>query len=81
MSLAKLLTRQIVRGELPVEEAQQILLASARRKDGPNTLAQIIGHAIESALQRNDHNVYWAAKELHVSKDTIYRWLRRVNPV
>lgn len=83
MSIGKLLTRQITHHDMPVEQAQNLLLENARKearkalhaKETHKTLAQINGDAIKSALDRNDHNVGRAAKELDVSKNTIYRWL------
>jgi transcriptional regulator with PAS, ATPase and Fis domain len=76
LSLAKLLTRQIIHDDLPVEEAQKLLLASALKKETPGTLAQIKRDAIQSALQRNDGNVRRAAKDLGIGVTSMYRWMR-----
>lgn len=82
MSHVDYLTVQILRGEITVEQARDILLdyhyRNARKPavHSPETLAQIEDHAIADSMRRNDGNVDVVARELNMSRSTLYRRLR-----
>lgn len=81
MSVADLLTTQILRGDITVEQAQKALMAYAHRvrpKLEGKTLAEIEDHAICAALIRHDDDVMAAALELGISRTTLYRRLGKV---
>lgn len=80
MGLADYLTTQICRGDITVEQAQNSLLAYAHRHNKaagpPQTLIEIEARAIADSMQRNDDNVEHVAKELGISRTTLYRKIR-----
>lgn len=74
--LLELLTDRIVNHGLPVEEARAILLRRcyAKRLARPKkTLAEIERETIQECLDRHDGNVSEAARELGISRVTVYR--------
>ena len=79
-SLLDLLTAQIVEGKIPVEEARAIILRREHYKRNPAVIRLNIKslklEAIKDALQRHKA-VNEAAKELGISKSTLYRLKRK----
>ena len=83
MSLGDMLTSQILRNEITVEQARGALLRYHHRKarpgkevEAPQTMAEIEQVAILRAIERNHGNFTTAAKELGISKNKMYRHAR-----
>lgn len=73
-----MLTEQILKNEITVEQAQFALLSYYRRVKPP-TLEEVERNAILDAMERNADNLRAAAEELDVSRNTLYRKLRQIN--
>jgi transcriptional regulator of acetoin/glycerol metabolism len=82
MGLGAMLTSQILRNEITVEQARASLLHYHRRKARPKeskrTMAEIKELAILQAIERNRHNLLAAARELGISRNSIYRHARKL---
>lgn len=79
---ADYLTVQILRGDITVEQARGALLEYHYRHTRKavvqvvETMAEIEAHAIADAMNRNGDNVEATAKELNISRTTLYRKIR-----
>jgi len=73
--IGELLTKQIVAGDITVEQAQQSFISYYRRRK-PETLFEIERRAILNSFDRNDGHKSLIAKELDISRATLYRKLK-----